>query len=232
MLHFQLHGEFFIQISSLPASTASTYSASMVDKATDFYNLEFHDTAPPYIGHHIPEVDRLESASPDMSELVNPSSTDFSTPNLRHTLEVHFKYLSIHLTTAQCSRPGLLIYWLTTPTTKGMSDLVQTIAYIKLPTTEAQNTFLISAFTFPLFGHYLAFSLHFVGNAEPIDFAFDMLNVSKIFVTYFSCDNHNTFLVLSRTMCIPKICLAGPRSFMANDLPMLSSSSRSSSYLV
>ena len=54
---------------------------------------------------------------------------------------------------------------------------------------------------------------------ESTGFASNMLNLSKIFVTYFSCDNHNTFLVLSQTICIPKIYLAGSRSFMTNDLP-------------
>ena len=100
-----------------------------------------------------------------------------------------------------------------------MVVLVQTIAYITLQTTEAYGTFLISAFSFSFFGHCLAFNLQFVGNAEPTGFASNMLNLSKIFVTYFSCDSHSTFLVLYRTMYIPKICFPGPRSFMANNLP-------------
>ena len=85
--------------------------------------------------------------------------------------------------------------------------------------SEAYHTFFISPFSFSLLRHHLAFILQFVNNADPTDFASNMLNLSKTFVTYFSSYNHSTFLVLSRTMCIPKICLAPPRCFMANDLP-------------
>ena len=85
----------------------------------------------------------MESASPDMSESVNPSSMGFPTPYLRHTPEVPFKYLSIDLTVAQCSHPRLLMYRLTIPTTNAMFGLVQAIAYIKLPIVEAYGIFLI-----------------------------------------------------------------------------------------
>ena len=78
-----------------------------------------------------------------------------------------------------------------------MSGLVQAIAYIKLPIAEAYDTFLISALSFSPFGHCFAFIVQFVGNTELTSFGSDMLNLSKIFVTYFSCDNHSTFLVLS-----------------------------------
>lgn len=45
---------------------------------------------------------------------------------------VPLKYLMIHFTIYQRCLPGLLMYLLTTPTTCVMSDLVQTIAYIRL----------------------------------------------------------------------------------------------------
>ena len=149
-----------------------------------------------------------------------------------HTFEVPFKYLSIHFIAAQCSRPGLLVYWLTAPTTNAMFRLVQTIAYIKLLKTDTYCTFLISPLSFSPLRHCLAFNLQLVGNADSIGFASDMLNLSKTFVTYFCYDNQSTFLVLSRTMCIPNICCAGPRSFMENDLPNTFLSSRSSLCLV
>ena len=102
-----------------------------------------------------------------MSESVNPSSTAFPTPNLWHTLEVPFKYLSIHLTTAQCSRLGLLIYRLTAPTSNAMFGLVQTITYIRLPTTDAYGAFLILALSFSPFRHCLTFNLQFIDNVGP-----------------------------------------------------------------
>ena len=61
-------------------------------------------------------------------------------------------------------------------------------------------------------------SLLFVGNVEPTGFAFCMLNLWSTFVTYFSCNNHNDFFVMSRTMCIPRICFESPISFITNDL--------------
>ena len=64
-----------------------------------------------------------------------------------HMFEVPFKYRSIHLTAFQCSLPGLLMNMLTTPTAYPISSQVHTIAYIKLPTTEAYGTFIISAFS-------------------------------------------------------------------------------------
>ena len=100
-----------------------------------------------------------------------------------------------------------------------MSGLVQTITYIRPPTTKGYGTFLISALSFSRLGHCLVFNLQLVGKTDPSDFASDMLNLSRNFATYLSCDNHSNFLVLSLTMCIPKICLAGPRSFMENNFP-------------
>ena len=94
-----------------------------------------------------------------MSESVKPSSIGFPNPYLRQTFEVPFKYLSIHFIATQCSRPGLLIYQLTALIANAMSDLVQIIAYIKVPTTDAFGTFRISALSFSPFGHCLAFNL-------------------------------------------------------------------------
>ena len=59
---------------SLPASTAAMYSASEVDSATVFCNLDYHETAPPAYVITYPDVDRLVSTSADMSESVKPSS--------------------------------------------------------------------------------------------------------------------------------------------------------------
>ena len=64
----------FIHSTSLPASTAAMYSASVVDNATVFYSLDYHETAPPAYVITYPDVDRLVSTAADMSESVKPSS--------------------------------------------------------------------------------------------------------------------------------------------------------------
>ena len=89
----------------------------------------------PCRGHDVSKMDRLVSISANMSELVKPSNKGLPEPNWRHTLEVHHRYRSIHLTTAQCSLPEFLMNWFTTPTVYFMSGMVYTIAYIMLPTS-------------------------------------------------------------------------------------------------
>ena len=60
----------FIHSISLSASTAAMYSASVVDNATVFRSLDYHEIAPPAYVITYPEVDRLVSISADMSESV------------------------------------------------------------------------------------------------------------------------------------------------------------------
>ena len=127
----------FIQITSLPASTTSMYSSFVVDIEMNLYSLDCHDTA-----HHTyvmmyPDVDRLVSTSVDLSESIKPSNMELPESNQRHMVEMPFRHRTIHLIVAQCSLPELLMYRLTTPTTYPMSDLVQTIIYIRLLTIEA-----------------------------------------------------------------------------------------------
>ena len=45
-----------------------------------------------------------------------------------------------------------------------------------------------------------------------------ILNLSRTCSIYFSCDNYSLLTFLSQRICIPKICLAGPKSFISNDL--------------
>ena len=51
----------FIHSISLPASTTAMYSASMVDNATVFCNLDCHETSPPAYVITYPDVDPLVS---------------------------------------------------------------------------------------------------------------------------------------------------------------------------
>jgi len=60
----------FIQSICLFASFAAIYSASVVDKATHFYDFDCHDTAPPTKVNKYPEVDFLPSRSPAISASV------------------------------------------------------------------------------------------------------------------------------------------------------------------
>ena len=60
----------FIQNISLPASRAAMYSTSVVDNATVFCSLDYHETTPPTYVITYPDVDQLVSTSADMSESV------------------------------------------------------------------------------------------------------------------------------------------------------------------
>ena len=166
-----------IQIISLPASTTVMYSASVVDNATVFCNLDCHETTPHAYVITYPDVEQLVSTWVDMSELVKASSKGLLEPNHRHTLEVPFRYQSIHLTDAKCSLPGLLMNLLTISTTYSISGLVHTTVYIRLLTVEAYGISLISTLSAFVFGHCFPNSLLLVNCVEPIDLEFSMLNL-------------------------------------------------------
>ena len=68
------------------------YSASVVDSATTFCNLDCHEMAPLAYVITYWDVDQLVSTSVDMSELVKPSSKGLLELNRRHTLEVPLRY--------------------------------------------------------------------------------------------------------------------------------------------
>ena len=142
--------------------------------STNFHNVPqpsatfmFHKKCPPTYVFTYLDVDRLVSTSAHMSELVKPFSMGLLKPNWRHTLEVPLKYRSIHVTTTQGSLPRLPTY--------PISDLVQTIAYIKLPTAKAYGTFLISTFSVFFFKNSPPNSLLLASSAELTGFAFSML---------------------------------------------------------
>ena len=97
-----------------------------------------------------------------------------------------------------------------------MFGLVHIITYIRLPTVKAYDTFIISAFSIFIFGLCFLNNLQFAESVDSNGFAFAMLNLWSTFVTHFSYDSHNIFLVQSRTMCIPKICFVGTMSFIEN----------------
>ena len=64
----------FIQITFLSASTTAMYSVPVVASATNFYNLDSHDAAPPaYVITYL-DVDQLVSTSADISETVKLSN--------------------------------------------------------------------------------------------------------------------------------------------------------------
>ena len=121
---------------SFPASEAAMYSASVVDKATHFCNLDCHETAYPTKVNRNPDVDFLPSRSPAISASIKPSKIGSAPPKHKHIFKVPFKYWRIHLTASQCSFLGLARNLLTTPTAWAIFGRVHTIAYIKLPTVE------------------------------------------------------------------------------------------------
>ncbi|CAL0323475.1 unnamed protein product [Lupinus luteus] len=71
-----------------------------------------------------------------MSAFVYPINIGSSLPQHKHLLVVPLVYLNIHLTAFQCPLPGLDKNLLTTPTAWVISDLIQIMTYIRLPTIE------------------------------------------------------------------------------------------------
>ena len=70
-----------------------------------------------------------------------------------------------------------------------MSDLIQTIAYIKLPTTDDYGTAAISSASFLEEDQELLLSLKWLANGVQADLAFSMLNRLITHSTYFSYDS-------------------------------------------
>jgi hypothetical protein len=99
-----------------------------------------------------------------------------------------------------------------------MSSLVHTTAYINLPTTDWYGTLLISSFSVLLLGHCFELSLWWPASGEVTDLASFNLNLSSTFSMYLSYKSQSSFFDLSKEIFMPSIFLAGPKSFMANDL--------------
>ena len=76
---------------------------------------------------------------------------------------------------------------------------------------------LISFFSSSLVGHYIVLSLKCLASGTLTGFALSMLNLLRAFSMYFSCDSHINFLEWSLITFIPRICLAGPKSFKSNE---------------
>jgi hypothetical protein len=124
------------QIISLLASVAATYSAFVVESSRTFCSFEIQLTdVPPRIKTYL-VVLLLLSLSPSIYESTYPCRTMFEPPKHNALVVVPLKYLKINFTSSQCYLPRLFIYLLTTPLAYAIFDLVQTIAYIKLPTTQ------------------------------------------------------------------------------------------------
>ena len=90
---------FFTHKTSFQAFVIAIYSTFVVDKATDFFSLGYHETALPakVIKDH--DVDFLESTSPAISTSLKLSNTGLPYQKHKHTLKVPLRNLSIHLTT-------------------------------------------------------------------------------------------------------------------------------------
>ena len=75
---------------------------------------------------------------------------------------------------------------------------------------------IMSSFSSWLVGQLYLLSLKWLANGVLIGLALCMLNLSKTHSTYFSYNNHSFLDFQSCKICIPKMCLASPRSFMSN----------------
>ena len=85
-------------------------------------------------------VDFLLPRSHAKFELTYPLIMNSDPPKYNATLEVPLMYLRILLTVLQCSLPGSAINRLTNQTTCAIPDLVQIMAYIRLPIADAYGT--------------------------------------------------------------------------------------------
>ena len=125
------------QIISFAVSVATTYLASVVDKAAIFCKFEALDIVVPLKVNTKPVVLFLLSKSLTKSTSTKPYSFKLAPVKQRHVSDEPLRYLRIHLIAFQCCFPGLLMYLLTTPTACAIYGLIHAIAYIKLPIAEA-----------------------------------------------------------------------------------------------
>ena len=76
------------------------------------------------------------------------------------------------------------MYLLTTPTACAISGLVQTIAYIKLPTLDAYGTLDIYSISSWVLGHISLISLKQIEKGVLTGFSFYILNIFNTFYMY------------------------------------------------
>ena len=91
-------------------------------------------------------------------------------------------YLRILLVSFKCSLPGSAINRLTNPTTCAIFGLVQIMAYIRLPTTNAYNIRDIFILSASLVGHTPEDNLQFTGSGVETGLQSCMLKHYKIFL--------------------------------------------------
>jgi hypothetical protein len=126
----------------------------------------------------------LLSLSPAIYESTYPYRKVSKPPKHNACVVVPLKYLRIHFTTSQCSLPRLFIYLLTTPTACAISGLVQTIAYIKLPTGDEYGTLDMYSISSCVLGHISLINLKWLAKGVLTGFAFCILNLSNTFSVY------------------------------------------------
>ncbi|KAK9698734.1 hypothetical protein RND81_08G127500 [Saponaria officinalis] len=113
---------------------------------------------------------------------------------MRPTSDVPLRYRKIIFTTCQCSLPRSHINRLTTLTDCARSGLVQTIAYIKLPTALAYGTRDMYAFSSADLGANTTDRCAFDALGVSMDLALDMPNLVNTFSIYPFCDKKSFFL--------------------------------------
>lgn len=96
-------------------------------------------------------------------------------------LEVHLIYLRIHFTIDHCSLPRFERNYLTTPTTRAIFGLVQTMIYIKLLTMNVWESSFISFLSSSLEGHCIELNLKYLASGEQTGLELFMLNLSSTF---------------------------------------------------
>ena len=126
------------------------------------------------------------------------------------------KYLNTLFTSIQCSFPRFEIYMLKTPTALAISSLVQTIAYIKLPTTLEYGTHKIYSSSYHALGHDSTynFTTTWIGTLTALLSC--MLNLYSIVSTYFLWFKPIFLFAQSLLISIPRMKFTATRSFMSN----------------
>ena len=136
---------------------------------------------------------------------------------MNFTLAITIQYQNIHLTTLQCSIPRLLIYLLTTPTTRAISSCVHTIAYIRLLTIDEYGMLDILSTSSCAFGHISLANLKWLAKGILTTFASYILNIFNTLFIYSLWEKFKVLFFLSCVILTPRICLETPKSFIEND---------------
>ena len=144
---------------------------------------------------------------------------------IQYVVSCVLRYLNTLLTTLQWVEQGFEWKQLSNPIVKDKSGWVHSIAYIKHPMALEYDTGSIYYRFSDVCGQSWRLRQWFFSNGVDMSFELCILNLSKTFFRYVSCERPRTHLNRSVWIFTPSIQLASPMPFSMSASPWWQSSS-------